>query len=135
MKTAVALVQALRDGPGYGRELIRRVASLTEGELRLSPGRVYPALKSLAAARLISRRRVSAGGARGARSRICYELTERGILASAMQRRVLGGLVRRNAPSLPDAGDRDRMVARLLEAGTLAELGTELRDAMRRHPR
>ena len=46
--TRVALLQALRDGPGYGRELILRVAEASEGMVRLSPARVYAALDALA---------------------------------------------------------------------------------------
>lgn len=129
--TKVALLQALRDGPGYGQELIRRVGQITEGALRLTPGRVYPALLALAAEALIAGRRVSPKGTRGARSRTFYELTPRGLAASTEQRRVLASIVRRSAPPLPDASERGRMAARLLEAEELAQLGTGLERAMR----
>jgi DNA-binding PadR family transcriptional regulator len=130
--TRVALLQALRDGPGYGRELIRRVGRMTEGALRLTPGRVYPALKALAADRLIVPRRVSPGGTRGARSRTYYDLTPRGVGVSTQERRLLAAIVRRGVrPPSPDAAERARMAARILEAEELAETGFELDRAMR----
>jgi DNA-binding PadR family transcriptional regulator len=130
--TKLVLLQALRDGPGYGRELIRRVREMTGGSVRLTPGRVYPALKALAAEKLVAPRRVSPGGARGARSRTYYDLTPRGVLASAEQRRLLASIVRGGAPQPPDAAERARMASRILEAEELAELGGELERAMRR---
>ena len=132
MTTKVALLQALRDGPGYGRDLIRRVGQMTDGALRLTPGRVYPTLQALAAERLIVPRRVSPGGARGARSRTYYDLTPRGVAASTQERRLLAAIVRRGAglPS-PDAAERARMAARILEAEELAATGVELERAMR----
>jgi DNA-binding PadR family transcriptional regulator len=129
--TKVALLQALRDGPAYGKELIRRLRAMTESGLRPSPARVYPALKVLARDGLLSRRQVSPRGARGARSRVYYELTSRGLAVSTEQRRVLASIVRRLAPPAPDAAERARMAERLGEAEELAELGADLERAMR----
>jgi DNA-binding PadR family transcriptional regulator len=104
---------------------------MTEGALRLTPGRVYPALKALAAAGLIVPRRVSPGGARGARSRTYYDLTPRGVAASTRQRRLLAAIVRRGAGfPPPDAAERARMAARILEAEELAAVGIQLAGTM-----
>jgi DNA-binding PadR family transcriptional regulator len=135
LTTKVALLQILREGPSHGRELIRRAHRMTGGRLRLSPGRVYPALQALAAERLISGRSVSAGGARGARSRICYELTARGVAASTEQRAVLAAVIHRSTASVPDAGERARMAKRLLDADDLSRAGADVERAMRRKER
>jgi DNA-binding PadR family transcriptional regulator len=130
--TRVALLQALRDGPSYGRQLIRQLERMTDGALRPTPARVYPALEGLARQGLVSRRRVSPGGTRGARSRTYYELTDRGLAVSAEQRRLLASIVRRMAPPLPDLAERERMARRLLEGEELSLLGADLEQAMRR---
>jgi DNA-binding PadR family transcriptional regulator len=129
--TKVALLQALRDGPAYGKELIRRLKAMTEGGLRPTPARVYPALKVLARDGMLSRRQVSPRGSRGARSRVYYELTARGLAVSTEQRRVLASIVRRFGPPPIDAVERGRMAERLGEADELAELGADLERAMR----
>ena len=132
VSTKVALLQALRDGPGYGQDLIRRVRLMTTGRLSLSPGRVYPALRALATKGLTTGQHVSPKGARGARSRTYYALTPRGLSASSEQRGLLTALVRRSALPMPDAAERTRMAERLLAVDELAELGTGLERAMRR---
>lgn len=128
LTTKAALLQTLRDGPGYARDLIRRVKAMAG--LQLHPGRVYPALGSLREAGLVTARRVTPRGTRGARSRIYYELTSRGVEASSRQRRILADVVRRGVPATPDPAERSRMAARLLEVDELAELGQSLRQAM-----
>ncbi len=128
MTTRAALLQALRDGPGHGRDLIRRVKEMAG--LSVHPGRVYPALRSLLEEGLIASRHVTPGGARGARSRICYELTPHGVEVSTQQRQLLADFVRRRVPRLPDAAERARMAARLLEMDDLAAFGLRLRRAM-----
>lgn len=130
--TRAALLQALRDGPGYGRELIGRVARLTGGRLRLSEARVYLALKALEKAGLAKASRVAPGGRRGARARTYYDLTLRGVDASAGERAVLAALVARERRGRRP-GDRElaRMARRVLEAEELSELGASLRAAAR----
>ena len=125
LTTRAALLQALRDGPGYGRELIERVARLTQGRLRLSDARVYPVLRSLQAASLVRTSRVTPGGRRGARMRTYYDLTVRGVEASSAERSVLRALVARASPSPPKA-ELARMARRLAEAEDLAAIGEEL---------
>ena len=76
-RTAVLL--ALRRGPVYGRELIRRIGRVTGGRMRLSEGTVYPALRALRDARLVAAWNVVPGRKRGGRSRVYYELRCAGV--------------------------------------------------------
>lgn len=117
-----ALVLVLRDGPGYGRELVRRIQGATGGRERLAEGSVYPALRGLAAARLVRAWRVVPGRRRGGRARTYYELTERGLEAAEVERAGLQRLVASGAHSLPGPEERERMARRI-------ELGAELSEA------
>jgi DNA-binding PadR family transcriptional regulator len=128
--TRVALLQALRDGPGYGRGLIDRVKRITEGALRLSPARVYPSLQRLEKEGLVLSRCVSPKGARGARSRRYYELTPEGVFQSTKEREVLAALLRRGPAAPPSPSERIRMAQRVLDAEELADTGSALRSAM-----
>jgi DNA-binding PadR family transcriptional regulator len=128
--TRVAVLQALREGPGYGRELIDRVKRITGGAVRLSPARVYPSLQRLEKEGLVVSRCVSPKGARGARSRRYYELTPSGVFQSTKEREVLAALLRRAPAPSPSASERARMAQRVLEAGELTDVGNELRSAM-----
>src|SRR4249920_3916650 len=92
--TRTALLQALRSGPGYGMELVRRVAALSGGRCRLSPGSAYPALGALQRTHLVTAWQVIPGGRRGGRSRTYYGLTWRGVEAADQDRQALIGLVR-----------------------------------------
>jgi len=129
--TRAALLQALRDGPGYGRELIRRVQHMSEGRVRLSEGRVYPVLKALEEEGLVGASEVVPRGRRGARSRTYYDLTLRGVEVSTLQREALHGLVmRRREAERREEWDLEAMGRRVLEAEELAEFGGDLRAAM-----
>jgi len=117
-----ALLQALREGPGYGRDLVRRVRKASAGRLRFAEGSIYPALRSLEAARLVRSWAVVPGRRRGGRARTYYELTERGVRASESDR---AALLRLAAPAplrMPDPGERRRMRERI-------DLGAELSEA------
>jgi DNA-binding PadR family transcriptional regulator len=127
--TRVALLQALRDGPGFGQDLIRRIARMTGQEVRLSAPRVYPCLHSLQREGLVSARTVVPGKKRGARSRTYYELTPLGVEVSSGHRRVLEAIVHR-APKRDEA-DGARMSERLLAADELSASAMRLREAMR----
>jgi len=116
-----ALLQALREGPAYGRELVRRIARATSGRVRFAEGSIYPALRRLQADRLVRRWSVVPGRRRGGRARRYYELTERGVRASDAERRDLLRLAGA-VSSLPDPAERERMRARI-------ELGAELSEA------
>lgn len=129
--TRVALLQALRDAPGYGQDLIRRVAEITGGALRLSAARVYPCLHSLEREGLVISSSVTPGRKRGARSRTYYELTLSGIEASCAHRRVLEAIVRRSGRAVLPSNARF-MAERLIAADELSGSASLLREAMRR---
>ena len=91
LTTKAALLQALFAGPGYGLELIARVAERTGGRVRLGQGSVYPALRDLEAGGLV-RSWTGSRGVKGAgRPRVYYELTVAGVgAASALRDAVIG---------------------------------------------
>jgi PadR family transcriptional regulator PadR len=91
LTTKAALLQALFAGPGYGLELIERVAERTGRRVRLGQGSVYPALRDLKAAGLV-RSWTGRWGVKGAgRPRVYYELTVAGVgAASALRDAVIG---------------------------------------------
>lgn len=127
-----ALLLALRQGPGYGRGLVRRIRSASGGRLRLAEGSVYPALRQLERSRLARSWEVVPGLRRGARSRTYYELTERGVRASAVAAAALGALLGPVArPTSPE--DMARMRQRLSLGAELSEtaLTLSLRPARR----
>jgi hypothetical protein len=86
-----ALLQALRQGPGYGSELVERIRRLTGHAL--APGSVYPALRTLKRRRLVRGWTVVPGRRRGGRSRTYYELTYGGLLRALGEGGALGGLI------------------------------------------
>jgi DNA-binding PadR family transcriptional regulator len=90
MTARTAVLQALRQGPGSGRLLMRRVEAATGGRVSLAPGTVYPALRALEQAGLVRRWTVVAGRVRGGRSRTYYELTWRGFASQAEARALVG---------------------------------------------
>jgi DNA-binding PadR family transcriptional regulator len=116
-----ALLQALREGPAYGRELARRIARATSGRVRFAEGSIYPALRRLLAGRLVRRWSVVPGRRRGGRARRYYELTERGVRSAEADRAELLRLIAAEGPRIPDAEERERMRARI-------ELGAELSE-------
>jgi DNA-binding PadR family transcriptional regulator len=122
ISTRTALLLVLRDGPGYGRELVRRIQATTAGRERLTEGSVYPALRSLAAVGLVRCWTVVPGRRRGGRARTYYELTERGAGASETERASLLGFVAGPGPAVPGPEECGRMRRRL-------ELGAELSEA------
>jgi DNA-binding PadR family transcriptional regulator len=93
---------------------------------------VYTTLHALLVEGLITGRRVSPKGARGARARTYYELTPRGIAISSNQRRALARMIDRGGAQPPDENERGRMAARLREACALSEFGGALERAMRK---
>jgi len=117
----IALLLVLRDGPGYGRDLVRRIQGATGGRQRFAEASIYPALGALRADRLVRSWGVVPGRKRGGRARTYYELTDRGARAAEAARanllRLAGGV-----PAAPEPEVRDRMRRRL-------ELGAELSEA------
>jgi DNA-binding PadR family transcriptional regulator len=88
-------------------------------------------LKELEAEGLLRSVRLAPKGRRGARARIYYALTSKGLEASTLDRSILIALL--SPPSAFPAGetDRERMAQRLLEADELSEFGTALAVAPR----
>jgi DNA-binding PadR family transcriptional regulator len=121
LTTRTALLLVLRDGPGYGRELVRRIASATGGR-EYAEGSVYPALRRLEADRLVRSWGVVPGRRRGGRARTYYELTERGVRVSESQRVNLLRVVTGDTPRVPGPEAWEPMGRRI-------ELGAELSEA------
>jgi DNA-binding PadR family transcriptional regulator len=127
--THAALLLALRQGAGYGLELIRRVQMMTAGSVRLAEARVYSALADLKRRGLVAASRVAPGGRRGARSRTYYELTLRGVETSTLERATLRALAA-PARNLPTTREVRLMAQRMAQAGKISELARDLRAAM-----
>lgn len=121
LATHVALLLVLRDGPGYGRELVRRIERATGG-WEYAEGSVYPALRRLEADRLVRSWKVVPGRRRGGRARNYYELTERGVRASEIQRTNLLRVVTGDTSRPPGPEEQESMGRRI-------ELGAELSEA------
>jgi DNA-binding PadR family transcriptional regulator len=79
LTTGAALLLVLRDGPSYGIDLVRRVNAATRGRVRPALGTVHRSLQQLQRSGHVRRWDVVPGGRRGARARVYYELTSRGI--------------------------------------------------------
>jgi DNA-binding PadR family transcriptional regulator len=116
-----ALLQVLREGPGFGRELVRRITRASAGRLQFAEGSIYPALRRLEAARLVRSWGVVPGRRRGGGARTYYELTERGVRASEADRVALLRLAAPESPRLPGPDECRRMLERI-------ELGAELSE-------
>jgi len=110
-----AILQSLRHGPGYGKELVERIFHATRH--RLATGTAYPALKELQGRGLVRAWKVVPGGRPGGRSRTYYELTYRGLLRAQADAVALGSLLKpepiRHAPSRPSPSTLRRRLARV----------------------
>jgi DNA-binding PadR family transcriptional regulator len=126
LTTRSALLQVLRDRPGYGLELIRR---LETAGIQLAEARVYSVLKELKGQGLVASVRLAPREQRGGRTRIYYRLTSAGARMAERERQLLRGLVTRSVQPPPTKRERLRMAARIIEADELAESGEALRVA------
>lgn len=126
-----ALLLALLDGPGYGAGLIERARSRAAGLVLLGPGTVYPTLRALVAQGLLKSWTVVPRGHRGARSRVYYELTPRGVTAAEGQRQALRALVARRPAPRPSAADVARMRDRIHRSAELGAFVLDLRARTR----
>lgn len=124
-----SLLLALAAGPGFGLELIARVATRTEGSLRLNRGGVYLALRSLERQGLVHG--WTQGRSGSGRPRRYYELTPRGILLAEKIHRVLQGLTQPERRAV-GADETRRMAERLERGGSLSVGALRLRAAGRR---
>jgi DNA-binding PadR family transcriptional regulator len=122
-----ALLQALVF-PGYGIELISRVAQATGGLVRLRMGSVYPALKALEEEGLASCETVRPA-VRAGRPRKYYELTPAGVAAANRERAALAGLLRTTRRQ-PSPQEVVRMRHRLLRSARLSESVARLRGGL-----
>jgi len=129
LTTRAALLLALRDGPGYGLELIRRVGERTGGSVRLSAARVYPSLSALERERLVTSSVVAPGGRRGARSRTFYDLTIAGVNESTRIRDAVAALAAGRPRREPTPADKKKMAQRVLLGGELSALAADLARA------
>jgi DNA-binding PadR family transcriptional regulator len=131
LTTRAALLQVLRQAPGYGSDLIRRYERASAGRVRLAPARVYPVLKELQTAGLVKAVRLAPKGRRGGRARIYYDLTREGLDVSTRERGILLALLSSPRVLTATEKERERMADRLLEAEELSEFGAALAAAVR----
>jgi len=128
-----AILQALRQGLGYGRQLMRRVEAATGGRASLAPGSVYPTLKALEKARLVRKWTVIAGRARGGRARTYYELTVAGIREAEAEAVALAGIALIGRPPRQvSAVERSLLRERAERVAALFDFATEARDSLAR---
>ena len=129
LNTKATLLQALFAGPGYGLELIERVAKGTGGRVRLRQGSVYPALHELEARRLVRSWTGRTKGRRAGRPRLYYELTVAGVTTAAALRETLAAFVAAGGAA-SSAGAR-AMESRLRRSLDLSALGRALKRVSR----
>ena len=128
-----AILQALRQGPGYGRQLMRRVAAVTGGRASLAPGSVYPTLKALEKVRLVRKWTVIAGRARGGRARTYYELTVAGIREAEVEAAALAGIaLAGRLPRQVSPVERSLWRERAERVAALFDFATQARDSLAR---
>ena len=119
-----AVLLALRQGPSYGRQLVRRIRADSGGHVGLGEGSIYPALRQLQGARLVRSWTVIPGRRRGGRARRYHELTERGVRVAEAAASALGALLSRDVA--PFSAEDLELVGRRLELG--AELSETVRS-------
>ena len=105
-----SILAALAGGPSHGHGIVAEVARLSEGRTKLRVGTLYGVLDRLVTAGLIE---ADQDESFQGRRRRYYRLTDSGAAVRA-------GEVRRQAKARPAAGQADRRVARLAEAGGVA---------------
>jgi DNA-binding PadR family transcriptional regulator len=128
-----ATLQALRQGPGFGRQLMRRVDAATRGRARLAAGSVYPALRALERSRLVRKWTVITGRTRGGRARTYYELTVAGVReAEAEAAALLGITLLGRSPREVSEAERSAMRERVERAARLFGFAVEAREALAR---
>jgi DNA-binding PadR family transcriptional regulator len=126
LNARTAILLAL-ERPGYGLQIIDRVARQTSGRVRLRLGSVYPALAEMERRRLL--RSWEVPGARRGRRRRYYELTPKGVTAALAQRQALQGLLGK-AREGPRPDEIVRMRDRLRECAAVSAFVLDLRRRM-----
>ena len=128
-----AIVQALRQGPGYGRQLMRRVEAATDGRASLAPGSVYPTLRALEKARLVRKWTVVAGRARGGRARTYYELSVPGVREAEAEAVALAEIaLAGRRPRQASVAERSAMQERVERVARLFDFTVEARESLSR---
>ena len=129
LTTSSALLLALRQGPGYGLDLVRRVSRTTRGRVRLARGSVHRALQGLQRAGSVRCWTVVPGRKRGARARVYCELTLRGVAEADAQAAALRALV---APPLakPSRAEARAMRERLQGSAEVSSFVVDLQDRL-----
>lgn len=128
-----AILQVLRRGPSYGRQLTRRVSQATGGKLSLAPGSLYPALRDLRMAGLIRAWTVVAGRTRGGRARTYYELTLAGIREAESEAAALAGLLSGGRSPRPlSSGELASIRDRIERVATLFDFARRGRQSLAR---
>ncbi len=127
--TRTALLLALREGPGFGLELIARVEARTRGRVSLNRGGTSIALRQLGSERVV-RGWIPPRGASG-RPRRYYELTSRGITEAERAREILYGFLRPDLPAVA-ASEARRMAERVSRSGEWSAFALRVRSAARR---
>lgn len=87
-----ALLQALIKGSSFGLELISRVEEMTNGEVKLHQGTVYPLLRALENEGLLESYEGEPLPERGGRPRRYYKLTAEGAREALAHRAVAASL-------------------------------------------
>jgi DNA-binding PadR family transcriptional regulator len=127
---ALAILQALRQGPAYGQQLERRVKAATGGRVSLGPGSLYPALRGLRRSGLVKGWSVVPGREPGGRSRGYFELTRRGIREAERDAAAIASLARGRQQAQPmSMTELEAARARLERVDELFEFVREVRDS------
>jgi PadR family transcriptional regulator PadR len=136
LSARAAVLLALRDGPTYGSQLVRRIDGSSGRRIRLALGSLYPALRALEKERLVRSWNVVPGRRRGGRARVYYELTEKGVRASETVRSAFLGLLGVEPLRPPDSAEEmEARRQRLERTAEISEAMMWLRDQMRRRRR
>lgn len=93
MSAVSAILAELMHGDGYGLELMDRITERSKGQVRLTPGNAYPALRQLEAEGLVRSWEADASSDRGGRPRVYYRLTAEGKHAATTQSEGLRALL------------------------------------------
>jgi len=88
LSVRTVILQALIRGEAYGLEVADRVATMTKGETKLGPGRLYPTLRALEEEGLLRSRIGEPEPERGGRPRVYYSLTAKGSKAALADRAI-----------------------------------------------
>jgi DNA-binding PadR family transcriptional regulator len=87
------ILLALVDGERHGYAIMKEVAALTDGGVRLGPGTLYGTLKRLLEGGLVEEAGVRASADTGDERRRYYRITKLGLAAARVEARRLDAIV------------------------------------------